>query len=446
MQDAGCPKYADYRSVIIDIAMEDTSCHEPAVVDEVRRHVRACPSCQAELETYQRIVNALRLPPIPNEDEVVAQIAANVRRNVLAKVAAWERRRRILHCVGALAAVAAVVIAGVALWPAGRVRKPPIGKAVAQPPAPPHKKQHTPAATVPHAPEAPAGTPREASRPRMGTKPEAPRRPKYESPEGARVRALSRIERALYDAERARRKKPLQYDTKTSRCAVEEARKLIRGAPATTQARKARYYLFRHLQLLGEAELAELEFENYIGQVAVVEGAQAACKVLLEEGVRERCAKSYLLALKRFRSILSFDREGERAAVAYVQIGNVHSRLHQRELAEPAFRKAIDLGAPPAHARLCYHYLINVALGSRDHGQALRDAKALVELPGSEAAKANDQAMLGMAVEKTEGPMKAAQHYRQILSKYPPKYCATARWRLKELERKLEDAILDPVR
>jgi hypothetical protein len=77
---------------------------------------------------------------------------------------------------------------------------------------------------------------------------------------------------------------------------------------------------------------------------------------------------------------------------------------------------------------------------------ALRHAQALVALPGNEAQKANDETRLAMVVEKTEGPVRAARVYRQILAKYPERFCAAAKWRLKEIEGKIEDAVLGPDR
>jgi len=270
------------------------------------------------------------------------------------------------------------------------------------------------------------------------------RQPAYNSPEGARVRALSRVKRALYDVERARRRKPPQYDAETSRRAVHEARELIQGAPGTTQAHEARYFLFRHLQLLAEPQLAELEFENYTGEVAAADGPEAACKMLLREGVRERSDRKYPLAIKRFQTVLAFLREGELPARAHELIGQVHARLHRRSEAEASFRRAIALGVPTPFARRAYHYLVNVEYCNRDYEQALRDVKALLELPTSEAAKANDEALLGMILEKTDGPSKAIDHYRRILRKYPSAYCDRARSRLKEIETRLEDALLLP--
>jgi len=49
-----------------------------------------------------------------------------------------------------------------------------------------------------------------------------------------------------------------------------------------------------------------------------------------------------------------------------------------------------------------------------------------------------------MILEKTDGPSKAIDHYRRILGKYPSAYCDGARSRLKEIETRLEDAVLRP--
>ncbi|MFC1805917.1 hypothetical protein ACFL09_02930, partial [Planctomycetota bacterium] len=175
------------------------------------------------------------------------------------------------------------------------------------------------------------------------------------------------------------------------------------------------------------------------------EGVAGACEVLTDEGYRESRAGSHALAFSRFQGVLAFMREGETAARAYVGIGCVHARLRQRDLAEPAFRKALSLGASTREARRCYHFLITAGLGSRDYEQAWRDAQALVALPTDGAAKATDEALLGMVLEKTQGPMKAAALYRRILEKYPKDYCATARQRLDVILARLEEAVLSPL-
>lgn len=113
MGAVACPKYEDYRGVMIDIALEDTSLDEPALVDEVRRHIRACAHCQREFNAYRRVVTLFTPPAVPEEE--IEEIAANVRTRVLAKVAAHERWRRLARGAIATAAVIALVSAGSAI-------------------------------------------------------------------------------------------------------------------------------------------------------------------------------------------------------------------------------------------------------------------------------------------------------------------------------------------
>lgn len=50
-----------------------------------------------------------------------------------------------------------------------------------------------------------------------------------------------------------------------------------------------------------------------------------------------------------------------------------------------------------------------------------------------------------MVIERTNGPLKAARHYRMILAKYPQKQPALARARLKRLTAELESDLLAPL-
>lgn len=239
------------------------------------------------------------------------------------------------------------------------------------------------------------------------------------------------------------RKTPTPEAIARAERAIREARDLIRGAPGTKEAREARYWAFRYLELLGEHEQAEREFDAYLSEVVEAQGVAAALKILDREGIREEGIKNFTVAFQRFRTMLAFAKKGPAAATAYARMANVHAWLHQHELAVAAYRKALSFGPDAITARDCYQYLVRTGISNRDSEQALLDAKALAALPGNEATKANDQTMLGMVLEKTEGPVKAARHYRDILNKYPDKYTAAARWRLREIENNIEDAVLE---
>jgi hypothetical protein len=114
---AECPQHAEFRGILIGIALGETLPEDAGRVAEVRRHVAACEVCRAELEAFQSLVAALTPPPIPNEDEVVAEIAANVRRNVFAVLAARERRERVRRYALVLTASVVLAVAVVLLIP-----------------------------------------------------------------------------------------------------------------------------------------------------------------------------------------------------------------------------------------------------------------------------------------------------------------------------------------
>ncbi len=238
-------------------------------------------------------------------------------------------------------------------------------------------------------------------------------------------------------------RKPTTQELEAFPATVKEAQALAAAAPGTREARQARYVAFRLLQLLGQPGDAELEFEAHLQDITQNEDAAAACKFLEEEGLREDGDRYFLLAVKRFQRMAGFARELPHvAAIAQARMANVYARLQQDDLAAIAWQKAIELGLPPQEARDAYGYLWRTALSNKRYEEALRQAEAMVALPGSEAQMANDETRLAMVIEKTQGPMKAARLYRQILTKYPERFCASANALLKEIEKKLEGDVL----
>ena len=118
----GCPRTSACRHVLLDLAIGDTSVADVGEVDEVRRHLATCPPCRRELDALQAIAAALTPPPVA--DAVVAQVAASVTTLVQARISAWEARRRRLGWAAGLAAVAALALAAIGLWPLGCSRAP----------------------------------------------------------------------------------------------------------------------------------------------------------------------------------------------------------------------------------------------------------------------------------------------------------------------------------
>jgi tetratricopeptide (TPR) repeat protein len=426
MQPDTCPKHAEYEAVLVALAMDDTVCHEPALVDEVRRHAAQCSCCRREIEAYKRVVERLTPPPIPDENKVVAEVAANVRRNVLARVNAWERRRRRLRWAGALAAAAALAVLAVLLWPKpttpdpsahkGKPRVPGTGK-----PAP-----------SPEQPEAKQVLP-------------APEPEQKELTQPERNAILATVWQMQHRAERQIRKEPSESAFALARQAAAKARALIEAAPGTREARRARYYLSRCLVMAGERTRANVEFEAYVEAVAAAEGPEAACKVLLEEGRRESQARSYQVALNRFRIALAYVKEGKMAGKAYLGIGNCYAASHMSAQAEQAFRHALHLGLPEREAALCYRHLIGRGLAHRRHQQVGDDMQSALASITNSRHRATIEAQHGLVLERTEGPMAAAGHYRKVIAKYPKDDTAFAQARLKLLMARLEADLLAPM-
>ncbi len=325
--------------------------------------------------------------------------------------------RRLLGVAFVGAAVAAISTAVFGLW--GRGIKPSGREAVSQA----EGRGTRPAARPPSA--APPAT--------------------AELPKRSRDKMLAEMFQAQGRAERQLRAGAAGEACTAARSVLRRARELMERAAGTPQARRARYYRFRSLEMLGDRAEAEAEFEAYLDEVVRGEGVEAACQLLLEEGKRERRARNYEVALGRFRTVLAFVGEGHLAAGAYVGIGSVHAATRQRRAADAAFRQALALGLPTREASRCYRYLLNVALSHHNYDRARRDAEALLALPTRGAERASDEARLGMVIERTDGPLKAARHYRMILARYPEKQRTLARARLKRLMADLESDLLAPL-
>lgn len=333
--------------------------------------------------------------------------------------------------IGRDLAIAAVVIASVAafvFWPRGRgPREPPSERArpavVKKAPAPPPKKPT----------------------PRPPKKPEKKAKAKEELSPRERNQMLAAVWHVMYQAERQLRKEPSEEVFARLKEAIGKARKLIAAAPGSIEARRVQLCLFRCLAMAGERELAEVEFQIHLEAVAAVEGTAAACKLLLEEGRRESRRQNYPVALKRFRTVLAYVKEGETAARAHQGIGGCYGATRQRLEADAAFRRAIELGLPTPDASRVYRRLISVAISRRESDQARRDTAALLALPIPDAQRANDEARLGIIIERTEGLAKAIQHYQQVIQRYPNEQCAFARARLWSIQRRVERGLLDPL-
>jgi tetratricopeptide (TPR) repeat protein len=229
------------------------------------------------------------------------------------------------------------------------------------------------------------------------------------------------------------------------RTPIRQARRLIAGAAGTPEARRARYRLFRCLEMAGERRQAEVALEGCIEAVARSEGAKAAARVLLAEGRRASGLGTYAVALDRYRGVLAWVGRGELAARAYAGLGRCQAALHQVDQAEASLRQALELGLPPAEAARCYRRLVAMAMSRSRLEQADRDSRALLALPAPPRQRASDQTRQGAIIERTAGPLKAAAHYRRIVNAHPDLPCTAARARLRRLTEQLEADILAPL-
>jgi tetratricopeptide (TPR) repeat protein len=260
-----------------------------------------------------------------------------------------------------------------------------------------------------------------------------------------RAALLEAIWEAEHRAERQMRRGASAEALASLRTPIRQARALIAAAPGTAEARRARYRRFRCLEMAGERRRAEVAFEGWIEAVERAEGAEAAARALLAEGRRASRLGTYAVALDRWRGVLARVRGGELAARAYAGIGRCQMAMHQADQAEASFRQALALGLPPAEAARCLRRLAAAAMSQGRLEQAERDCRALLALPAAPRQRANDQGRLGLIIERTAGPLKAAAHYRRIVNAHPELPCTVARARLRRLTAQLEADILAPL-
>jgi len=263
-------------------------------------------------------------------------------------------------------------------------------------------------------------------------------------PPRERKRVVAQLRREQVEAETlARTEGPAAMETRLAGT-IRKARELMSQARGTPEALTAHYVAYRCLEMVGDGEAAEQEFDAYITNTAAQQGKPAACQRLWRDGHRQKVARAYYLAARRFEAMVAYATTDQDRARAHVGIGSIHAWMSNRALAEPAFRKALLLGPPVSEARQCYYFLVNVEVCNGDYEQALRDAKALLELPTTGADRARDEALLGRVLEKTAGLGRASKHYRAILKRYPQGENRAAKNQLDLLEKEIEDAVLEP--
>jgi len=412
-----CPKLADFEGVYIAIATGDTAMADGDAVRAALAHAESCPACAAELAAYRQLHQRLTPPRLP--DDAAARIAAGIRAAAHARIRAWERRRRLRSAGAAVAAAALAggIVLAVVVWMVEGANGP----------GPPRTTTRSDAGRVARSDVA------SAPRQRRGL-PES-----RELPLSPRLRraVLQEIDSRFERAERAFRDAPSDEALRDTAEVVRLAERLISRAAGSAEARRARYYIFRVLELRGVRDDAENEFRKYLDGVRTAEGKAAACRMLEREGYRELSAGDHQRAMLRFDMMLGLGAEGETAALAYAGISSIYFVLDDHATTRGACRKALELGAPTGAARVCYRRLIAAELTADDFDSALRDARSLVALRTSDLLKVEDELMLGQVVERAHGPAKALKLYHGILRKYPDRLCSAARSRIASLEAKL---------
>ena len=427
MEASSCPKYEDYRGVVIDIALEDTSLDEPALVDEVRRHIRACPFCQHEFNGYRRVVTLFTPPPV--SDEEIEEIAANVRRRVLAQVATEGRRRRLLRWSLTAACLAAVAALAVAIAPllSGRAPKPTATsqalEAKALPSVSPTTALQAVVISAKKEQSAPVVVTSKPITPEQRAKLDDAKRLREEGQRLVRARDFKKAEVPLRNAIRA-------------------MQALVAEAPGGEAATAALYEQYRCHELLGEHFHRDTCFEAYIGTVRSRDGVEGVARAMVEDARRLIAEGGSDSACRRLEGVLALHPKGQLAIAAHVLMGTAAEQKRLYDLASSQYDMALALGPPPALAARLYRSMISTSTRRGNFDAALKYAEALCALPEdgiSPEDRVIHQWLLARLYANKGQTAKAMNILQGVIARYTPTQADLARLQLSALAEKVID-------
>ena len=429
MEASGCPKYKDYRGVMIDIALEDTSLDEPALVDEVRRHIRVCPFCQHEFNGYRRVVTLFTPPPV--SDEEIEEIAANVRRRVLAQVAAEGRRRRLLRWSVAVACVAALAAVAVGIAPllSGRAARPTSTsqalEAKALPSVSPTTGLH--AVVIPAKKEQPAPV-------IVTSKPITPEQRSK----------LDEAKRLREEGRRLVRARDLKKAEVPLRNAIQAMQALVAEVPGSEAATAALYEQYRCYELLGEHFHRDTCFEAYIGTMRSRDGVEGVARAIVEDARRLIAEGASDSACRRLESVLALHPRNQLAIAAHVLMGTAAEQKRLYDLASSQYDMALALGPPPALAARLYRSMISTSTRRGNFDAALKYAEALCALP-EDGISPEDRVihkwLLARLYARKGQTARATALLRDVAQKDAPERTELARAELRNMAEKAVDLI-----
>ena len=415
-----CPEWLEHRDAVVGIALDDTSCVEPSQVAAARRHLASCPLCHRELDTFRRIVAALRPPPLP--DKMVAELAAQLRVSLRRRIAAWQRRRRLLAWAAGLAVAGAVAIAALALWH-------PTGQA---PPA--ETAMH--AARPQDAPAAPAPVPgRPAPSPGPGLDGDRAITPEQQQWLAAAARLRETGERLVRQRRYGDAEGPLRQ-------AVAQMDRLLSASPRGAAARAAWYEKYRCHGLLGEYLEGEDSLRRYVGDIRTREGDEAAGHALLDDARRLLRRRNVTAAARRLEDALTLCPTGPVALAAHLTLARAAERQGLADLAYSQYHLALAQNPSPALAARMYRSMISTSTRNGKVDLAVEHAEKLCALPAGEVAPADrvvHRWILARLYADKGQSARAAKLLRAVVAEHDGEHTQIARLELSHLAEKMMD-------
>ncbi|HRT95181.1 MAG TPA: hypothetical protein P5532_12210 [Planctomycetota bacterium] len=359
--------------MIIGIALGDTSLHEPALADEVRRHVDGCSYCQGELAAYRRVVLALRAQPIA--DQVVAEATANVRRRVMAKVCRYERFRLLKRSAAVLGAAAGVVIALALVWSrwTGPAARP--ATQMAEGPAPvdirPGQVFPTPAKSAAEERRSQKQAIANHVKREPAVKRTVARDWKHSLEEVARLREEGTRYASGNDYEKAQR---------LLRRAITLAEGILREAPQAKTVERSHYEQYLCYEALGEHLMRESSFCAYLRAIQETGGKEAAAWALLEDAQRLVQSGATYTSGERVERALALGPSPRLKLAGHVILASCAERRELWDLALSQYQAALDEGPEAELAARILGKMITLNMHQDRLPAALASAEALCAL------------------------------------------------------------------
>jgi len=416
MATDSCPKLAELEGVYIAIATGDTTMADGDAVRAALAHAESCPACSAELAAYRKLHQRLTPPRLP--DDAAARIAVRIRAAAHARIRAWERRRRLLRRVAALAAVGAVAVLAAGLWRLREGVEPSSQRIVA--PAP------SPMADAEPASSKGLAAPRRGAHPQLRRRPITPEQ-KEKLEQAARLRETGA--RHVRRREYAESRQPLRQ-------AIVLTDDVLREAPGGQAGAAALYEKYRCYQLLGDYLARESCLRDHLRAIRQSDGDEAAGRALLEDARRLIRERDFETAGRRLERALALCPAGKTALAAHLLMAQAAERQGLHDLACSQYEMALAQGPPPALAARMYRAMISTSTRNGNFDLAVEHAEKLCALPEEGIAPADRVVhlwILARLYAQRGSTGQAVRLLRHAIDEHKPKDTELARLELQAL-------------